>query len=161
MSTNITAKDADISERIVAFMKEERYTQVVFAKQCGLQYQNFNKYINGKMPWSDRAIRLIADAFDLSQKWIRDGIGDKFIDIYHKDKAEGRAQLMAMSDTVKDVDDYTHVVNTINGNNNSGTQTIQAGHGEVEELRQRIAALEAALAEKDKTIELLRDLVKK
>jgi len=151
--------DEYVSARVIELMEEGHYTQASFARKCGLNYQNFNKYVNGKKEWSDKATNKISDALNVSSRWLRDGIGEKFLGAYHKDKKEGNAQLAALRDISRDVDDYTHVVNTINGEHNSGTQTIQTGDSEVEKLRQKVAALEAALAEREKTIDLLRDII--
>lgn len=147
--------DVHVTERVTALMTDGRYSQKEFAKLCGLNYQNFNKYLRGKMPWSDRVIRHIADALKISKDWLSDGFGEKM----RREKAIGEAQF---AEAAQWITDANVVNNTIHGENNSGTQTIQTATkgAEVELLKQKVAMLEKLLNEKDKQIDFLQGLVK-
>lgn len=124
--------DKKVTERVLSLIHEEGQSQTEFAKKCGLNYQNLNRYINGRAPWTDRALLKIADACGVAYKWLCDGIGE----MYRTEKQEGDRQ-------------YEEIKNL-----------LTSPEGKIEELTRRIAVLEAVIEEKDKTIETLRDILK-
>lgn len=121
-----------ITERVLSLIHSEGQSQTEFAKKCGLNYQNLNRYINGRAAWTDRALLKIADACGVVFKWLREGVGD----MYRAEKLDGDRQYEELKDVLATPEDR------------------------IEELKRKIAALEAALEEKDKTIEILRDILK-
>lgn len=68
-----------IGERIRLVRKEKRLTQDVFADKLGLT-KNFISLIEtgGREP-SDRTLADICRIFSVSEEWLHNGIGDKFI----------------------------------------------------------------------------------
>lgn len=67
-----------ISENIKVIREEKGRTQEEFASILSLQRNTISLIENGKRNPSDRTIRDICEKFNVSEKWLRTGIGDKY-----------------------------------------------------------------------------------
>lgn len=141
--------DAEVSKRVRLFIKDKHCTQKEFAIASGLDYQNLSKYLNGKMRWTERAVDKICRVYGIEYNWLCDGIGE----MYKADRRETDVQFAQAQRWLNESEGKSVSVNTIHGDNNSGTQTIgTADTGVVALLKEKIAMLERLLAEKDKQI---------
>lgn len=114
--------------------------------------------MNGKETITDLTLYRIAKTFSVNLEWLRDGIGE----IYIADRRETDAQFAQAQRWLNESEGKSVSVNTIHGNNNSGTQTIGASDtGVVALLKEKIAMLERLLAEKDKQIADKDDYIKR
>lgn len=105
--------------------------------------------MNGKETITDLTLYRIAKTFSVNLEWLRDGIGE----MYKADRRETDAQFAQAQRWLNESEGKSVSVNTIHGDNNSGTQTIgTADTGIVALLKEKIAMLERLLAEKDKQI---------
>lgn len=146
-----TERQAAITARVLSLI-EEKHSQASFARKCDLHPQNFNRYVNGRMPWTDRALLKIADTLGLNFKWLRDGTGS----MYREEKAAGNVHHATLQTSLGG---GVANANIINGEHNSGTQTIHNAGGETELLKQKVAMLEKMLEDKDKVIDLLKKVI--
>ncbi len=137
-------KQTDIVSRIETLRNYLGCSQSKFSQRCGLSKSNLSKMVNGYLSITDKTLLRIADTYKVNLAWLRDGIGEMF----ERDKAEADAQY----EQTKNLVNGKVALNTINGDNNSGTQTINAADADVEILRQRIEMLERLIEEKDKQI---------
>lgn len=68
-----------IGERIRFIMKRQKLTQAKFAEQLHLSQQFVSMVCNGTTNASDRTISDICRLFNVSEAWLRDGIGEMFV----------------------------------------------------------------------------------
>ena len=147
----------EINARIEMIMSRYGLDQLSFANACGLNKFTVNRYMNSKT-WSDKSLRKVTKAFNLNFAWLRDGIGEMFDEA----KREGEIHAENLAAYMASLGHTT--VNTINGENNSGTQTINLPDKLREEaaaLRTEVEMLRKIIEDKDKTIALLEGLLKK
>lgn len=150
--------DANVSVRFRLFMKTGHYTQAAIAEKSGVNYQNLSKYLNGKMPWTDRVVGKISRTFNLNYDWLSDGLGEMYAD-EKRDGEKNYRELVELQD--KALGGVS--VNTIHGDNNSGTQTIgtpDATREEVAALKAKVAMLEKIIEDKNGYIDFLQGIVK-
>lgn len=136
-----------IASRIEAVMNNFGCSQSKFALRCGIEKGHLSKMMNGHQTFSDKMLMRIANAYEVSFDWLRDGTGE----MLKRDKAKADAQYKATKGLV-DATNGTVASNTINGDHNTGTQTINAANIDAELLRQRVEMLERLIEEKDKQI---------
>lgn len=105
--------------------------------------------MNGKETITDLTLYRIAKTFSVNIEWLRDGIGE----MYKADRRETDVQFAQAQRWLNESEGKSVSVNTIHGDNNSGTQTIGTSDtGVVALLKEKIAMLERLLEEKDKQI---------
>lgn len=68
-----------ISKRIKYLRKTLNLTQAEFANKIGLKQASIGLYENNNRNILDRTIRDICREFNVNEKWLREGIGDIFI----------------------------------------------------------------------------------
>ncbi len=142
---------SQIASRIEALKKYLGCSQSRFSLRCGIEKGHLSKMMNGHIPFSDKMLVRIADTYNVSIDWLRDGTGEMFA----RDKTAPDFQ-----HTQAQVANGKIALNTIHGNNNTGTQTINAPDTDVELLRQRVEMLERLIEEKDKQIKDKEDYIK-
>lgn len=149
--------------RVLTLMDSVGLSQVKFAEKCGIRPSNFNRALKSEKGISSQYLLRIAHAFNVNFEWLRNGIGEMFAE----EKAIGKAQFAAFNQML-DANSSPVSQNVISGDNDQGTQTINATEGKITALEQKIEALTQLLAEKDKLtarqeqeIEFLRGLVNK
>lgn len=159
--------NADITMRVRGLMSDMGYDQTRLAEACGLTKFTISRYMNDKTKWSDNSLHKISAALGVSFRWLRDGIGDMLEEINHDDAARHDALEKKFdaitawrSEEASDGGAVRSSVNTIHGDNNTGTQTINSDDGhEREMLLQKVAMLEKMVADKDKEVHFLRGLL--
>lgn len=65
-----------IGERIKAIRKEKNLTQTAFAERVKVSFGSISKLERGETNPSAQTIDLICREFNVSEAWLRDGIGD-------------------------------------------------------------------------------------
>lgn len=68
-----------MNERLKKLRKVLDLTQQEFADQMGVKRNTVATYETGKSNPSDAAVTLICKTFNVNEKWLRDGIGEMFI----------------------------------------------------------------------------------
>lgn len=68
-----------ISERIKALRKELGLNQANFGAPLGLRQSTIGNYESGSRAVSDATILAICKEYGVSEKWLRDGVGDPFV----------------------------------------------------------------------------------
>lgn len=150
--------NADITMRIKRIMADRGYDQTALAEVCGLNRFTVNRYMNDKSDWSDKALKKIADTLGANFKWLRDGVGEMFSGM----KREDNKRHAVLEHVLDSYCSAQGSVNTIHGEHNTGTQTINSGGAnERDFLLQKVAMLEKTVADKDKEIAFLRGLLAK
>ena len=78
-----------MKERIVALRTELGLNQAEFSKKIGLSRSGLASIEVGQNPLQDRHIKLIKAAFpQVSETWLKDGIGDMFLPIEPDEELE-------------------------------------------------------------------------
>ena len=68
-----------MKERIIQLREALKLSQADFGKKIGLARSGISSVENGQRVVQERHIKLILSAFpDVSESWLRDGIGDMF-----------------------------------------------------------------------------------
>ena len=140
--------------RVKALVSSSGLSQAAFARKCDMDPGNFNCRVNGKNRFTDYYLLKIANGLGVSMKWLKEGVGTA----YANEKSAGEAHMAELAGFMSVQGHAT--VNTINGENNSGTQTINSD-GDRDILLQKLAMLEKMVADKDKEIAFLRGLLAK
>lgn len=65
-------------ERLKQLRKALKINQTNFAKELGITQTAYSMIENGINPLSDRHIKVICSAFNVSERWLRTGEGDMF-----------------------------------------------------------------------------------
>ena len=65
-----------IGERIKAIRKEKNLTQTAFAERVKVSFGSISKLERGETNPSAQTIDLMCREFNVSEMWLRDGIGD-------------------------------------------------------------------------------------
>ena len=65
--------------RLKKARKDLGLTQAEFAKELGITQQSYNLIEKGKTSLSDKHIKPICAIFNISEEWLRDGIGQEFV----------------------------------------------------------------------------------
>ena len=137
--------ESNVIERINSLISARGCSQASFARQCNIGVSNLSKMMNGKETITERTLLRIAETFSINLNWLRNGIGE----MYRKDAEVANEQYAKLVSLLND----RVQSNTINGANNTGTQSITAADGgEVALLKQKIAMLEEILKDKDRQI---------
>lgn len=68
-----------IGDRIREIRKERSLTQTDFGEKIGFKQTAIGQFENGTRTVSDRTIILICNAYGVSEEWLRDGIGEMFV----------------------------------------------------------------------------------
>lgn len=68
-----------MNERLKKLRKVLDLTQQEFADQMGVKRNTVATYETGKSNPSDAAVTLICKTFNVNEEWLRDGIGEMFI----------------------------------------------------------------------------------
>lgn len=65
-------------ERLRELRKTLKLNQTNFAKRLGMTQTAYSMIENGNNPLSDRHIKVICSSFNVNEKWLRTGEGDRF-----------------------------------------------------------------------------------
>ncbi|MEA4986535.1 MAG: helix-turn-helix transcriptional regulator [Anaerovorax sp.] len=75
-----------IGERIKELRKELKLNQTEFGNRIGLKQTAIGMYENNLRGVADRSILLICKEFGVSEKWLRNGQGEMFINMTQDEK---------------------------------------------------------------------------
>lgn len=67
-----------VKERLKQLRKALKINQTDFAKELGITQTAYSMIENGNNPLSDRHIKVICSAFNVSEHWLRTGDGEMF-----------------------------------------------------------------------------------
>lgn len=127
----------DSTLRVMSLIERTNLTKKDFAIKAGITPPAFSRSL--KNGFSLEYLSRIAKAFGEDLDWLR--YGQTMVGI--------KKELSAANGTMT----QGHAtINTINGENNKGTQTINASEDDCRVLRERIAMLEEKIALQDKVI---------
>lgn len=136
--------DKNVVGRIERLRKDSGYSQALFARKCNVTPSNLNKMLHGTMNISEKTLLKIINTFNVNYEWLRNGVGE----IYRKDTEKANMQ---WTDFLARFGDQMQT-NTIHGNNNTGTQSINVNNKELTLLKQKVAMLEDLIKDKDRQI---------
>ncbi len=68
----------NVTTRVQMLMRDNGYDQVALAELANINRATINRYINGKMEWSDKTLRKIASALHSNYHWLKTGDGEMF-----------------------------------------------------------------------------------
>ena len=141
----------DSTLRVVSLIGRTNLSKKDFAIKAGITPPAFSRSL--KNGFSLEYLARIAKAFGEDLDWLR----------YGKTKADAQKELSVNNGSM--VQGYA-TINTINGENNKGTQTINASGDDCRVLRERIAMLEEkialqseVIADKEEEIMFLRKML--
>lgn len=80
--------DTEIGGRIKEARKSRQLTQQEFADRLGLKQNTVASYEIGRVMPSDRTISDICQKFRVSERWLRTGEGDMFVEGTQREKLE-------------------------------------------------------------------------
>lgn len=127
----------DSTLRVMSLIERTNLTKKDFAIKAGITPPAFSRSL--KNGFSLEYLSRIAKAFGEDLDWLR----------YGQTKVGIKKELSAANGTMA----QGHAtINTINGENNKGTQTINASEDDCRVLRERIAMLEEKITLQDKVI---------
>lgn len=127
----------DSTLRVMSLIERTNLSKKDFAIKAGITPPAFSRSL--KNGFSLEYLSRIAKAFGEDLDWLR----------YGQTKVGIKKELSAANGTMA----QGHAtINTINGENNKGTQTINASEDDCRVLRERIAMLEDKIAMQDKVI---------
>lgn len=127
----------DSTLRVMSLIEHTNLSKKDFAIKAGITPPAFSRSL--KNGFSLEYLSRIAKAFGEDLDWLR----------YGQTKVGIKKELSAANGTMT----QGHAtINTINGENNKGTQTINASEDDCRVLRERIAMLEEKIALQDKVI---------
>lgn len=127
----------DSTLRVMSLIGRTNLSKKDFAIKAGITPPAFSRSL--KNGFSLEYLARIAKAFGEDLDWLR----------YGQTKADAKKELSADNGSMA----QGHAtINTINGENNKGTQTINASEDDCRVLRERIAMLEEKIALQDKVI---------
>ena len=69
-----------MKERIKRLIRDARMNPNAFANQAGIAPSNFRKMLSGEQTITDRTLAKISDAFKVNYDWLKDGVGEPYID---------------------------------------------------------------------------------
>lgn len=75
-----------MNERIKLLRKKLELTQQEFADKLGIARNNIAGYETGKRSPSDAVVSLICREFNVNEDWLRNGVGDIFIEVPEDDE---------------------------------------------------------------------------
>ncbi len=127
----------DSTLRVMSLIGRTNLSKKDFATKCGITPPAFSRSL--KNGFSLEYLARIAKAFDEDLDWLR----------YGQAKADAKKELSVDNGSM--AQGYA-TINTINGENNKGTQTINSSEDDCRVLRERIAMLEEKIALQDKVI---------
>ena len=141
----------DSTLRVMSLIERTNLSKKDFAIKAGITPPAFSRSL--KNGFSLEYLARIAKAFGEDLDWLR----------YGKTKADAQKELSVDNGSM--VQGYA-TINTINGENNKGTQTINASGDDCRVLRERIAMLEEkialqseVIADKEEEIMFLRKML--
>ena len=141
----------DSTLRVMSLIGRTNLSKKDFAIKAGITPPAFSRSL--KNGFSLEYLARIAKAFGEDLDWLR----------YGKTKADAQKELSVNNGSM--VQGYA-TINTINGENNKGTQTINASGDDCRVLRERIAMLEEkialqseVIADKEEEIMFLRKML--
>lgn len=141
----------DSTLRVMSLIERTNLSKKDFAIKAGITPPAFSRSL--KNGFSLEYLARIAKAFGEDLDWLR----------YGKTKADAQKQLSVDNGSI--AQGYA-TINTINGENNKGTQTINASGDDCRVLRERIAMLEEkialqseVIADKEEEIMFLRKML--
>ena len=141
----------DSTLRVMSLIERTNLSKKDFAIKAGITPPAFSRSL--KNGFSLEYLSRIAKAFGEDLDWLR----------YGKTKADAQKELSVDNGSM--VQGYA-TINTINGENNKGTQTINASGDDCRVLRERIAMLEEkialqseVIADKEEEIMFLRKML--
>jgi len=70
----------EINERIKAIVSESGLTKTAFSQKLNVTQQYVSNLCLGKKTPSDRTIRDICREFNVSERWLRTGVGEMFVE---------------------------------------------------------------------------------
>lgn len=91
-----------MNERIRQLRKELKLSQTEFGKRLGIKQTTVAGYETGGRTPIDAVISLICREFNVNEKWLRDGVGEMFVQATPWEKAYNRfGYIMENSSTAK------------------------------------------------------------
>lgn len=127
----------DSTLRVMSLIERTNLSKKDFAIKAGITPPAFSRSL--KNGFSLEYLARIAKAFGEDLDWLR----------YGQAKADAKKELSVDNGSM--AQGYA-TINTINGENNKGTQTINSSEDDCRVLRERIAMLEEKIALQDKVI---------
>ena len=77
-----------MKERLKELRNKEKLTQQGFSDKLGIQRSTYSKYELGTNKPTDAVINLICDRFHVSERWLRTGEGEMFIELSEDDELQ-------------------------------------------------------------------------
>lgn len=77
-----------MNDRIRKIRKEEKLTQKEFAERLGIKQNTVASYEMGRIGISDVVINSICREFDVNEEWLRNGIGEMYLNTDTDDYSE-------------------------------------------------------------------------
>ena len=77
-----------MKERLKELRNKEKLTQQGFSDKLGIQRSTYSKYELGTNEPTDAVINLICDRFHVSERWLRTGEGEMFIELSEDDELQ-------------------------------------------------------------------------
>lgn len=68
-------------EQVIKVLRSRKITITEVAKRINVSQSFISTICSGKTGVSDRTISDFCDAYDVSEPWLRDGIGEMFVDV--------------------------------------------------------------------------------
>ncbi|MCI1959675.1 MAG: helix-turn-helix domain-containing protein [Clostridia bacterium] len=69
-----------MNKRLKLLRKALKLTQKEFGSKIGLKPSSYSDIENGRLTPTDRNISLICREFNVSESWLRDGVGEMFVE---------------------------------------------------------------------------------
>lgn len=140
-------------DRVIALIAHSGLSQADFARHCDLSVTNFNRFCNKKIDWTERILSKIAHSCHVSYRWLSTGEGSMF----EEPQGAGTAYLggKGMGNLIDDARAKT-IMQQLGGHHNS--QTAESAK---EDRQAEIDLLKKMVADKDKEIEFLRQMLAK
>lgn len=132
----------DVRKRLEAVRNEVKLSSHAFAVECGLDPSSYAKQIKGQVNVTDRVIMLISKRFGVSAQWIADGNGD-----------------MMETDAAPSKFSNTNASQYNSGNAHGNMQNVTTPDATNRAIQENIALLKKIIADKDKEIAFLREML--
>lgn len=135
-------------KRLKELRKELGITQQELADQIGVGRSNIGKYESGAGKPSAAAISLICSKFNVSEEWLRDGVGEMFCPLNRDDEIEKavRSLLDGESDSFK-----SRLIQILAGLSSSDWERLEKEASKL--FQNRFPASELAASKEAKPIE--------
>lgn len=106
-----------MTNRIKTLRKHLGMTQTEFGKKVGVKGNTITNYETGLRNPSEAVIFSICREFDVSEKWLRSGEGEMFIELDRDEEIAAWASKITRSDFDKQfVPDFVHMLSKLDDN---------------------------------------------